>query len=52
MNWTALGVVLPLLVMIVIIAVLTEKNANKIKEVRKELEDFKKELEKVKASKE
>ena len=44
--------VLPILVMIVIIAVLTEKNATKIKEVRKELEDLKKELDEVKASKE
>ena len=52
MNWNALGVVLPILVMIVIIAVLTEKNATKIKEVRKELEDLKKELAEVKASKE
>jgi len=52
MNWNALGVVLPILVMIVIIAVLTEKNATKIKEVRKELEDLKKELDEVKASKE
>jgi cell division protein FtsB len=47
-----LGAILTILALIVVLGVWIERNSNRIKKTEKELEDLKKELERLKASKE